>query len=232
MKIIKITLIILLTQCFTLNAQLVNQVNSTGQKTGSWVKYFDNNKIKYEGQFNNDKPFGKFTYYYKNGSIKTISVFSENGTIAHNISYDKNGKLLAEGKYVKQQKDSIWRYYLNEKSNPLISVETYVNGILHGESITYYSDTGKPAEIVFFKDGKKNGKLLKYFPDGNLMTESYYVNGMPDGKFTHYHPDGEVQITGSYKNGKQVGDWKYYDENGKQVDKDEFRKQEEVKEIK
>ena len=64
------------------------------------------------------------------------------------------------------------------------------------------------------------------------MTESYYVNGMPDGKFTHYHPDGEVQITGSYKNGKQVGDWKYYDENGKQVDKDEFRKQEEVKEIK
>ena len=64
-----------------------------------------------------------------------------------------------------------------------------------------------------------------------MITESYYIDGYPDGIFTHYHPDGKVQISGKYKNGKQVGDWKYYDENGKAVDKDEFRKQEEVKEI-
>lgn len=232
MKIFKVTLIILFAHIITINAQIVNQVNDAGEKTGSWVKYFDNGKIKYGGQFNNDKPIGKFTYYYKNGSVKAVSIFSDDGKIAHNISYYENGKLLAEGKYVNQQKDSIWKYYLNEKSNPCISTETYIKGILVGESITYYPDSGKTAEIVFFKDGKKNGSLLKYFPDGQLMTESYYIDGFPDGKFTHYHPDGKVQISGKYKNGKQVGDWKYYDENGKAVDKDEFRKQEEVKEIK
>lgn len=231
MQIFKITLIILFTHCVTLNAQLVNQVNDASEKIGSWVKYFDNGKIKYEGQFNNDKPTGKFTYYYKKGNVKATSIFSNNGTIAHNISYYENGKLLAEGKYVNQKKDSIWKYYLNEASNPCISTETYVDGILVGESITYYPDTGEAAEIVFFKNGKKNGKLLKYFPDGKQMTESYYIDGLPDGKFTHYHPDGKVQIMGRYKSGKQVGDWKYYDENGKQVDKDEFKKQEEVKEI-
>ncbi len=231
MKIFKIALIILLTHIVTLNAQLVNQVNDSGEKTGKWVKYFDNSKIKYEGQFRHNKPFGKFTYYYSNGSVKAVSNFSDDGIIAHNISYYKNGKLLAEGKYVNQQKDSVWKYYLNETSNPVVSTETYVKGIPDGESITYYPDTGKTAEIVFFKNGKKDGSLTKYFPDGTLMTESNYIDGSPEGKFTHYHPDGKIQIEGKYKNGKQVGDWKYYDENGKQVDKDEFKKQEEVKEI-
>jgi len=53
-----------------------------------------------------------------------------------------------------------------------------------------------------------------------------------DGKFIHYHPDGKIQIQGQYSNGIQVGEWKFFDENGKPVDKDEFKKQEEVKEIK
>lgn len=233
MRILRAVLIIMFTQIVTLSAQQVNQVNPSGEKEGVWIKYFDNGKIKYEGQFRNDKPYGKFKYYFKEGSIKAISVFSDDGIIAINTTYYKNGKLMAEGKYVNQQKDSIWKYYLNEESNPLVSTETYINGILNGESNTYYPDTGEPAEIIFFKDGKKNGKLLKYFPEGNLMTESYYTDGLPDGDFTHYHPDGKVQIEGKYYKGKQVvGQWKFFDEDGNPVDKDEFKKQDEVKEIK
>ncbi|MBC8320220.1 MAG: hypothetical protein H8E34_05815 [Bacteroidetes bacterium] len=232
MKILKILLIILIAGVGQLNAQLVNQVNDAGEKTGKWVKYFDNNKIKYEGQFNNDKPYGKFTYYYDKGGVKAVSDFLDDGVIAYNTTFYENGNLMAEGKYVNQQKDGIWKYYLNEISNPLISMETYVVGTLYGESITYYTDTGNPAEIVLFTNGKKDGKLIKYFPDGKLMTESYYKNGVPEGNFIHYHPDGQVQIIGQYQYGKQVGEWKYFDELGNPVDKDEFKKQEEVKEIK
>ncbi len=224
-------MIILFAHCFTVNAQTVNQKNDSGEKTGSWVKYHDNGKVKYEGQFRNDRPYGKFTYYYSNGSEKATSIFSDDGIIAHNISYYTNGKLLAQGKYINQKKDSIWRYYLNEESNPCISSETFVNGVLNGESITYYPETGKEAEIVFFKNDKKDGSLLKYFPDGNIMTKSYYKDGSPDGNFVHYHPNGSEQIVGKYQDGIQVGEWKFYDENGKPVDKDEFTKEEEVKKI-
>ncbi len=231
MRSLGIVLVFILAFTSYSQAQSFNQLDDSGRKEGKWVKYFDNRKMKYEGQFRNDMPFGKFIHYYNTGDVKAIVVFSDDGIIGRSTTYYKNGKLMAEGKFINEQKDSVWRYYLNEATNPLISTETYVNGELHGESITYYTETGDPAEIVVYEDGRKNGKLIKYFPDGILMTESYYKNGVPDGDFKHYHPDGKIQILGSYKNGLQLGNWKYYDESGKQVDEEEFLKQEEVKEI-
>lgn len=231
MKALKITLIFILAIATNLNAQLVNQENSNGDKEGKWVKYFDNNRVKYEGQFHLGAPYGKFIYYFKNGDIKAVSNFSDDGTVASNITYYENGILMAEGKFVNQKKEGLWKYYINQESNSLVSSETYINGILNGESITYYTDSSKTAEIVFFKNGKKDGKLLKYFPDGTLMTESYYKDGFPDGTFNHYHMDGKIQIEGKYSNGIQVGEWKYFDETGNQVDEEEFKKQDEVKSI-
>lgn len=232
MNIFRILIIVLLANVLTLNAQQVNQVNASGEKEGVWIKYFNNGKIKYEGQFRKDRPYGQFTYYFKKGNIKAVSLFSDDGIVAHTTTYYEGGKIMAEGKYVNQQKDSVWKYYLDEKSNPVVSMETYKNGILFGESITYYTDSGNPAEILMLENGKKNGKLLKYFPDGQLMTESYYKDGQPDGSFIHYHPNGKVQIQGVYYNGRQAGEWKYFDEDGNPVDKDEFMKQDEVEEIK
>lgn len=232
MRILQILIIFLFAQSMTLTSQQVNQIDANGKKFGNWIKFYDNGKVKYEGQFRNDRPYGKFTYYYSEGQKKAVSVFSDDGIIAHNTTYFKNGKLLAEGKYINQKKDSVWRYYLDENSNPLISTEAYDHGILSGESITFYPDSTNPAEIVFYQDGKKNGPLVKYFPDGKLMTESEYKNDLPNGDFIHYHPDGKVQIEGKYSNGEQIGDWKYFDEKGNPVDKDEFMKQDEVKEIK
>ncbi|MFK5856805.1 MAG: toxin-antitoxin system YwqK family antitoxin [Bacteroidota bacterium] len=231
MKVANFTLLLIISFATVLNAQTLNQENASGEKEGRWVKYFSNNKIKYEGQFHLGKPVGKFIYYYKKGGVKAVSEFSDDGIIANNTTYYENGKLMAEGKFVNQKKDGIWKYYVNQDTNALVSMETYVNGIIDGESITYYPNSGKPAEIVMFKDGKKNGKLLKYFPDGILMTESHYKNGMPNGNFIHYHMDGKVQIEGVYLNGLQIGEWKYFDENGKLVDEEEFKKQESVKEI-
>ena len=139
---------------------------------------------------------------------------------------------MAEGKFVNQKKVGIWKYYLDQESNALVSTEKYDNGVLNGESITYYPNTGQATEVAMFKNGKMNGYLRKFFPDGKIMTESYYKNGLPDGPFIHYHMDGKVQIEGGYVNGIQTGDWKYFDENGNQVDEEEFKKQEEVKKIK
>lgn len=231
MSILKITIIVLLSNTLVLNAQHTNQINTAGEKEGTWIKYFDNGKIKYQGQFHADKPYGTFKYYTNEGKLKAVNIFSKDGSIAHNITYYSNGNLMSEGKYLNQQKDSVWKYYLNEQGNPLVSTETYKNGILHGESITYYPDSGEPAEILLLEYGKKNGKMLKYFPDGKLMTESFYKDGKLNGDFTHYHPDGKIQIQGAYYNGLQIGEWKFFDENGNPVDKDEFMKQEEVKEI-
>ena len=130
---------------------------------------------------------------------------------------------MAEGRYIDQKKDGLWKYFLDEKDEKLISTESFTNGELNGECITYYPDSCNPAEIVFYKNGLKDGKLIKYFPDGQIMTKSQYHNNQLVGEFVHYHPNGQVQIKGLYENGIQVGEWKYYDEEGNELDEEEFK---------
>ncbi len=231
MNTLKLSLIFLFAISLNVNAQTINQIDEFGNKEGKWIKKYENNNVKYEGQFHGNKPYGTFTYYYKDGKKKAMTKFRDNGVVADNETYYESGKLMAVGKYVNKKKDSIWNYYLDEEKNPIVSMETYKNGMLNGESITYYPNSGKPTEIIYFKNGKKNGKLLKYFPDGTLMTESYYKNGLPEGKFVHYHMDGKVQIEGEYSNGLQVGEWSYFDDEGNPIDEATFKKQDEVTEI-
>ncbi len=74
-----------------------------GLRTGEWQYFFINGKIKFEGEFTNDKPNGKHIYYYENGfkrlesyyrdgvPEKTWRYFDEAGLTTITISY-KNGK--------------------------------------------------------------------------------------------------------------------------------------------
>lgn len=215
---------------FILFLFLVNTVASQNKKVndGPVVKFFDNGKKKFEGQFRMGVPYGKFIYYYNTGQVKSELSFSDDGVIADNITYYTNGNKMAEGKYINQKKDGTWYYYLNEKGNSIISVENYKNGNLNGEMITYYPNKNIPAEIVNFTDGLKDGQLLKFFPDSTIMTESYYKENEPDSLFLHYHPDGNIYIKGYYHRGIQIGNWEYYNEDGKAMTEEEFLKQEEV----
>lgn len=223
MKTIILTSALSFLFCLSAISQDINRLDASGKKNGKWIKKFDNGKTKYNGSFKNGFPIDTFTYYFETGEKRAENIFSQNGKIANNITYYKNGMKMAEGRYNDKKKDGIWKYYIDEKNNRLVSSENYDNGILDGESSTYYPDSGKPAEIIFYKNGRKNGKLIKYFPEGQLMTESQYLNGEPIGDFIHYHPNGQIQITGKYKNGEQVGEWKYFDENGKKIEEEDFK---------
>lgn len=223
-------LLLLLTLVIFTLSNLISQ--NTEVKNGPVVTHFDNGKKKFEGQFRNDIPYGKFTYYYNTGQVKTELNFFDDGVIAYSINYYTNGKKMAEGKYLNQKKDGLWLYYINEKENAIISKENYKNGVLEGEMITYYPNTLIPAEIVNYHNGLKSGQLLKYFPDSTIMTESYYSEDKPDSLFLHYHPDGRLYIKGYYKMGIQLGNWEYYNEEGEAISEEDFLRQEEVSEIK
>jgi antitoxin component YwqK of YwqJK toxin-antitoxin module len=199
-----------------------NKTDNNGLKQGKWVKNYDYGGIRYEGQFEDNKPVGEFRYYYKNGNLKATTFYKAFGDSAQTISYHKNGKKMAEGVYFKQQKEGKWLYY-SDIDSALISEENYKNGQLHGRVITFYPESGKPAEIVVYVHGKREGPLLKYFPEGNIMTEGTYVNDSLNGKFTLYWPDGQIQVKGAYDKGIQSGAWTYYDEEGNPVPDADFR---------
>ena len=59
----------------------LNQVDAKGKKQGEWGKLYEGSRVfEYKGQFVNDKPVGKFTYYYPSSKVKAIIKHDENST--------------------------------------------------------------------------------------------------------------------------------------------------------
>ncbi|RLD38045.1 MAG: hypothetical protein DRI89_14685 [Bacteroidetes bacterium] len=202
--------------------QSQNQIDAQGQKQGRWVKAYNNGKVRYIGQFRDDRPYGEFNYYYESGALQTITNFSDDGIIAQTKTFHENGTPMATGNYIRQKKEGLWRYYSDIDSS-LIAEENYQKGVLHGKSVNYYPETGKAAESFEYFNGKKEGPYLKFFPDGSTMTDGTYKNDQLDGEFTLFYPDGKIQLKGQYKDGQQTGNWNYFDEEGNAIQEEDFK---------
>ena len=70
-----------------------------------------------------------------------------------------------------------------------------------------------------YKDSRKTGVWLKYYPSGQVWSEINYRHGRAYGAYRIYHENGNIQEEGVRKGGK-VTDWKRYDEQGKPIDDD------------
>ncbi len=214
-----LTIIILLCSCI-LNAQMynpygdsLNRIDDNGLKQGRWKKEYDNGSIMYEGFFKNGKPVGIMKRYYEDSIIQSYMIFDATGTYASTKIYYNNGELAAEGKYINQQKDSIWTSY-SYYSKKITATDSYKNGLKNGLSIMYYED-GKITEKQSYINGVKEGISEQYFPNSNLKQSLIYKNGRPEGEYKSYYVNGALYSKGSFKNGLKNGKWEFYNEDGK-----------------
>jgi len=190
----------------------INRLDANGKKQGYWCKKDKSGKKIYEGRFADNIPYGEFKYYYPEGSLKAISVISGKGTYAHATTYFRNGKKNAEGNYLNEKRDSTWRFY-SEVDATLVSEEFYKEGKKEGKSINYYPGEGK-AEMITWKNGIKEGPWETYFPDGKLKLKCAYRNDQKNGPLQAFFPSGRIMLSGQYLNGNALGTWIYYKEKG------------------
>ncbi|MCC6690022.1 MAG: hypothetical protein IT235_00685 [Bacteroidia bacterium] len=88
----------------------LNRVDKNGWRQGHWIKKDENNKPVYDGVFANDKPVGKFIYYFPSGKVKSITVFRKTNQ-AYTRVFNPEGKRILEGKVIGELKDSTWIFY-------------------------------------------------------------------------------------------------------------------------
>lgn len=190
--------------------QGLNKLNEKGQKHGKWVvPYANSSIIRYEGQFENGNPVGKFVYYGPKVNKQKEIQHLGNG-VAMAKFFNEAGIIMAEGKYVNEKKDSLWRFY---KSGDLSLTEEYKNGVLNGKSIAFF-DNGRPSVISFFTDGKKDSVELEFTKKGKIVKEISYKDGMKNGLFTIYYYDGNKELEGEHFNNEYVGELKSYNTDG------------------
>lgn len=195
--------------------------DASGRKQGYWKKNDASGKRIYEGTFKDDKPIGKFKYFYPNDSVKAILNFKNEGAFAYANLYHSNGKRMAQGKYInKEVKDSIWLYY--DEAGILISSESYKNGKKNGPYFVYLPN-GKLSEEKNYRDDVLSGEFKEYFDGVNIRTKGTYIDGKLDGRTVYYFPNGTEVAAGYHRNGLKTGSWIYRTENGKVREKELYR---------
>ena len=202
-----------------------NKTDKKGQKQGAWeMKYEKSEIVRYKGTFKDDKPVGEFVHYYPNGKVKAISNHIANTNVSRTKMYDTEGKLIAFGKYVNQEKDSTWTYY--GANGSVTSREDYKLGKRHGKKLVYFSDN-KLYEKMTYEKGVEQGVWAVYHANGKTRVTCNFKDGNMDGKITYYYENGTLETEGFYRNAVQNGFWRFYDTRGR-IEKEAFYKNGEV----
>ncbi|MBK8340012.1 MAG: hypothetical protein IPK99_08460 [Flavobacteriales bacterium] len=211
MSIRLLALILLLLAAASSVAQ-VNQNDAQGRKQGLWRKnWAESEQVRYNGTFKDDKPVGRFTYYSTEGLVESIVDHYADGSGAHGRHFHPNGKVMAEGRYVGQAKDSTWVYL--DANGLRRSQEQWKNGRKQGEELSFFDD-GTISERITFVNGLQEGLHEQFFPGGQVKYRGSYVRGEGEGVMTWYQPDGKKEVEGHMVSGQRDGIWYYFNTDG------------------
>jgi antitoxin component YwqK of YwqJK toxin-antitoxin module len=223
-----IALLLFVFQNLAQNIKYDNKTDDKGLKQGLWEKKDDKGFKVFQGEFKDNKPIGIMKQYYKgNDSIKAILQYRKDGNVFAQLFNEANGKKNAEGKYVKEKKDSLWKFY--DDLGILISSETYKNGSKQGLSKVYFPN-GKVSDETTYANDKKQGIIKKFYESGQLKSEQSYKLGILEGLSVIYYPDKTEAARGYYKNGVKNHIWVYKKQDGNLESKEYWWEGIEVKE--
>ena len=138
--------------------------------TGQIVKKYKDGQVKSIENFKNGKLNGEFKEFFENGSLFQTGTF-KNGDMKNIKVFYENGKLKFE-QNLKDRKGKYRGYYPNGQ----LEVE---GEVFQGDEIglwKYYNENGNLSSEGMYKEGKKVGEWKFYKTDGSLLKTINYKN--------------------------------------------------------
>lgn len=132
--------------------------------------------VKEEGDYLNGKLHGTWTVYHPNELVKSVTTYVDGVKEGTHIELNDQGRLTLKANYHNDQ--------------------------YHGD-YTAYNYT-RVIEKRFYKNGKLEGTVKKYYDDGSIMEESLYTSGKLNGVSKWYDQQGNVTLEYEYENGKLI----------------------------
>ena len=210
-----------LSVCLIFTANVFAQTNTTVNPDGPNTFYYPNGRIASEGMFRNGKEDGYWKTWYPTGIIKsegnrlnflldsTWVFYTQTGDTAEIINYRSGKKSGYRFQYeTVSQRNNVSVHYLKSK-------ELYLGDKPEGPAYYYYPG-GNIRQIIYYKDGKKQGKSREYDENGTVITLYEYHkdimierelvnrvngNGEKTGVWKTFYPDGKLKEEEFYKNG-------------------------------
>lgn len=194
---------------FVVSRESINHTDMKGDQQGRWVFFWDNGKIRLEGNFRDGRKHGYFKSYDRNGDLLTVEKYdngikqvdaAEVATLDLRTDYYPDGTIKTVAGYRNGKPEGIRREY--DKNGAIKAAFIFSDGILTGEGI-------------IDERMKKDGPWKEYYPNGALMAEGNYSNDKRVGKWSFYYLQGNIQQEGFYnKLGNYDGEWRWFFESG------------------
>lgn len=95
--------------------------------------------------------------------------------------------------------------------------------VWNGDYVKKYKD-GTIMMKGEYRNGKRWGQWMSFFPNGKLWSEGYYEDGKRDGRAIVYYENGNKYYDGYYTGGRMTGKWKLYSEDGRLLKEQDYGK--------
>lgn len=106
-----------------------------------------------------------------------------------------------------------WQFSLNEQGDTLF-LGGYVEGRKHGKHVSAYPD-GQLQDVRHYREGRQEGVVQQWHPNGQRSFEAYIVQDHYEGTVRSWYPNGERYEQFHYQDGREEGRQQRWDETGK-----------------
>lgn len=187
-------------------------IDEAGQRNGKWKDFFENGKVKAEGQYTDNRRSGLWKFYNSNERIEQTGSYNNGRPDGIWKWYYENGSLLREEEYYQGQRDGMYVEY--SETGEIIAQGQFTDGEQNGE---WKYKSGNNSEEGRYIIGLRDGTWKSYYPDGKVRFKGNFIQGNPDGQHIYYYDNGKVREERYYKAGIRQRTWKKYNEEGLQL---------------
>jgi antitoxin component YwqK of YwqJK toxin-antitoxin module len=195
-----LAVIVLLVTCKISNAQ---DDDAKFQKVDDSAVSKPKSNLTYEYEYLNADHTEGIEKSFVFGKLKTEIHFKEKGKFQAAKSYDtKTGRLIKTDTIVDFKKlvGTTTTYYANGK--PKESEHRDTSGAV--DRYSAYFESGNRRIIISYRDGKRNGLMTEYNPNGTVKESGTYVNDKREGVFSFYDVRGKLLVSRKFKADKVV----------------------------
>ena len=140
-------------------------------KKGIVKTYFPNGNVKSITQVENGKKNGKEELFWQDGSTFMIQYFKNDMLVDSFYQYDERHPEIVLLKGYCTPKS---HYSVRDTANRIIADGEYSEGMIVDGFSRIFFDNENVAGIIQRVNGKKNGILVSYYPNGNIQRIVHY----------------------------------------------------------
>lgn len=192
---------------YTNGQKRIKEYYEQGEMNGLYVSWYKNGNVESEGFQTKDMKTGTWYNYNIDGTLSSKDYYV-NDLMTHSEDYTVTGKLFISYEYDREGNIEKIVYY-DTLEMPYHTIEKF-----HGVETIYYPNSKQIRETITYKNGFKQGPMVKYYANGKREFEGAFELNKRSGEWKWYNPDGKLSKSATYIDGNLHGSLKYYNYNG------------------